>query len=177
MRTLRLALAIPAVAALVAAGCGSDDELTDTPTTTVAATAAATTGAPTTAAPADTSAAATTEAPTTAAPTTTPPTTAPATSVDVPTDDNFVEVTVSLGVDDAVTLGGRVEPVPLGADVSLRLYDDAEAQEYHVHGFDLTQEVPAGVEAVFEFTADQPGQFDVSIHNANHDVIVVLDVA
>jgi|GEM_PF-4513814 hypothetical protein len=179
MRTLRLALAIPVAVAIVAAGCGGDDEAADAPATTMEAS---TTAAPSTAAPAsestaDTSAAATTAAPTTAAPTTAAPTTAPATSVDVPTDDNFVEITVSLGVDDAVTLGGRVEPVQLGADVSLRLYDDAQSQEYHVHGFDLTQEVPAGVEAVFEFTADQPGAFDVTIHNADHDVIVVLDVA
>jgi hypothetical protein len=104
------------------------------------------------------------------------PTVSPTTSMpDEPAPDGGTEILVTVGTDDAVTLGSRVEPVPLGSEVSLRLVDDAKAEEYHVHGYDLEQSVDPGVEAAFTFTADQPGRFEVESHTTG-DVLVVLEV-
>jgi hypothetical protein len=77
-------------------------------------------------------------------------TAAPATE-QIPGSSN--EIIVHVGVDDAATVGSRVENVALGSDVVLRLTSDTD-ETYHVHGYDLEQKVAAGVEAQFEFTAD-----------------------
>jgi hypothetical protein len=170
MRTLVRYLAIPAVAATLLAACGSDEDSSGTTTTpsTVATTSAPTTAAPTTAAP-------TTAAPTTAS--TAPPSTAAPTTIpdERPVSGEGVEIIVTVGLDDAITAGGRVEHVPLGSDVTLRVFD-SKAHEYHLHGYDLEQEVPANVEAVFQFKADQPGQFELETHDGDQ-VLVVLEVS
>lgn len=167
MRTFALALLIPVVAAGMLVGCGSGGQGSDTAPTTVGSTTAATTAA-TTPAPSTTATTATTAAPST---------TAPPTSVDDrPVSGEGVEIIVLVGTDDASTLGSRVEPVPLGSDVSLRLLDESTAQEYHVHGYDIEQSVEAGTEAVIEFTADKAGMFEVESHTTEK-VLVVLEVS
>jgi hypothetical protein len=119
---------------------------------------------------ASTSSGATDPAPATTAATTAPP---------MSTDDQPVaggehEIIVQIGVDDAATLGSRVEQVPAGSDVVLRLLSESD-EDYHVHGFDLEKRVAAGVEAVFRFTADTPGRFDVESHTTEQ-VLLVIDV-
>jgi heme/copper-type cytochrome/quinol oxidase subunit 2 len=58
----------------------------------------------------------------------------------------------------------RVE-VPLGTNVRLTLTSDV-VDEVHVHGYELTTAVPAGQAAQVEFLADQPGVFEVELHDA-----------
>jgi hypothetical protein len=108
-----------------------------------------------------------------------PATTAATTAPPMSTDDQPVaggehEIIVQIGVDDAATLGSRVEQVPAGSDVVLRLLSESD-EDYHVHGFDLEKRVAAGVEAVFRFTADTPGRFDVESHTTEQ-VLLVIDV-
>lgn len=106
-------------------------------------------------------------------------TTAAVTPPSMSTEDKPVaggehEIIVQVGVDDAATLGSRVEQVPVGSDVVLRLLSEGD-EDYHVHGFDLEKRVAAGVEAVFRFTVDQPGRFDVESHTTEQ-VLLVIDV-
>jgi hypothetical protein len=198
MSTGRHALLVPAATALVvvlAAGCGSSNSKADSASTAPASA----TAAPTTAATSTPGAPSTTPSKSGAAtppsttpskpPTTTPPSTTaapgPATTMtpdtepaetDKPVDGPGVEITVEVGVDDAVTTGGRVEQIPLGTDVTLRIVDNDRAQTYHVHGYNLESKVPKGVEASFEFTADKAGSFDVESHVTNK-VLVTLQVS
>jgi hypothetical protein len=102
-------------------------------------------------------------------------TTAPPMSTDdKPVAGGEHEIIVQVGVDDAATLGSRVEQVPAGSEVVLRLLSESD-EDYHVHGLDLEKRVAAGVEAVFRFTADTPGRFDVESHTTEQ-VLLVIDV-
>jgi hypothetical protein len=84
------------------------------------------------------------------------------------------EIIVHVGVDDAATVGARVENVTLGQDVVLRLMSDSD-EDYVVSGYNLDQRVASGVEAQFEFTADKRGTFPVMSRTTNK-VYVVLKV-
>jgi hypothetical protein len=169
MRTLL----IPAGLTVALAACGSDNNSASG--TTAAATTSPTTVAATTVAPTTTTAPSTTAAPTTEA-TDATDSTGPTSSVDdQPVSGEGVEIIVEVGVDDATTVGSRVEPVPLGSDVTLRLIDNSQAQDYHLHGYDIEQKVDKGVEAVMQFTADKAGQFEVESH-LDDRLLVVLDV-
>jgi hypothetical protein len=106
-------------------------------------------------------------------------TTVPASVPEMSSDDQPVaggshEIIVQVGVDDAPTLGSRVEQVPVGSDVVLRLLSDGD-EDYHLHGYDLEKQVAAGVEAVIRFTADEPGRFEVESHTTEQ-VLLVIDV-
>jgi hypothetical protein len=81
---------------------------------------------------------------------------------------------IMINVDDPAQVGKTI-PVKLGQTVVLRLLSDTD-QTYHVHGYDLEQKVAAGVEASFEFTADQAGSFEVESHTTDK-VLAVLRVA
>jgi hypothetical protein len=106
------------------------------------------------------------------APAAEPQTTAtPPAATDVPISGDFVEILVN--ADDAEAYG-QVEQVPLGQTVVLALLSDTD-REYHVHGYDLLGAAPAGVERVFEFTADRAGRFDVEDH-VSGEIIRVLEV-
>jgi len=142
---------VPAVLVVALAACGSDNSKSSaSPTTTSASGAAAATAAT----------ASTSPSPSGTAP-------SPASTSD--------EIIVHVGVDDAATVGSRVENVKLGDNVILRLTSDSD-EDYHVHGYDLEQKVAAGVEAQFEFKADMAGDFEVESHVTNK-VYVVLHVA
>ena len=82
-------------------------------------------------------------------------------------------VEIIVNVDDPAQVG-QTFPVALGQTVILRLVSDSD-QEYHVHGFELEQQVAAGVEATFEFTADVAGSFDVESHT-NDAVLAIIQV-
>lgn len=154
--------------------CGDDESSTvaTVALTTVApaTTALPTTAQPTTTAPA-TTAASTTAAPATAAPTTVTPTTATPTTT-IAAGPTVISLTV--GTDDATTLGERTEIVPLGTDVRLELVAP-EAEEYHLHGYDIEQEAPAGQPVAISFTADQAGEFPLESHLTD-DLLLTLVV-
>ena len=150
-------LVVPAAAALLVAGCGSDS---DSGSDTSAATTAAATTTPTTAA---------TSAPPTTAASTTAASTTPVT--DAPAEGNTVEIIID--VDDPAQVG-KTWPVGLGQTVVLRLLSDTD-QEYHVHGYDIETQAAAGVEATIEFTADQAGDFDVESHTTDA-ILAILQV-
>jgi hypothetical protein len=162
MATSWRTLVVPAALAIaLTAGCGSDNSSGST--TTAAPAAPAGTSAPGQVA---------TSTPASSDPAVTGDTAAPGTD-QIPGAET--EIIVHVGVDDAATVGSRVENVKLGDHVVLRLVSDSD-ETYHVHGYDLEQKVAAGVEAQFEFTADKAGDFEVESHNTEK-VYVVLHVS
>ena len=72
---------------------------------------------------------------------------------------------------DVTYAGGEVtgtpgrEEVALGEQVVLRITSDV-ADEVHVHGYDVTEALPAGVPVEIAFTATIPGGFEVELHDA-----------
>ena len=156
---------VPAVLVVALAACGSDNSKSSaSPTTTSASGAAAATAATASTSPSPSG--------TAPSPASTGDTAAPEPSSIAGASD---EIIVHVGVDDAATMGSRVENVKLGDNVILRLTSDSD-EDYHVHGYDLEQKVAAGVEAQFEFKADMAGDFEVESHVTNK-VYVVLHVA
>jgi hypothetical protein len=154
MATRWRTIVVPAVLAVAVTACGSDNGgSSSTPTSATATTATAVSS-------------------TVPTPASTGATAAPQTSSIPGASD---EIIVHVGVDDAATVGSRVENVTLGENVILRLTSDSD-EEYHIHGYDLDQRVAAGVEAQFEFTADQAGDFEVESH-VSDKVYLVLHVA
>lgn len=183
-----------ALALLALSGCGGGDDtaaIAAASATTPSAATAATIAVGTTTAPAapsttpvttspvvTTAAAATTAADTPAlteppAPTTTAPTSAAGPTASVGADGE-VTIAVTVGTDDATTLGQRTETVPRGAPVRLRLLAPG-AEEYHLHGYDVEQKAPAGQPVVISFTADQVGTFALESHRTE-DVLLTLVV-
>ena len=165
MATLWRTVLVPAVLVVALAACGSDNSKSSaSPTTTSASGAAAATAATASTSPSPSG--------TAPSPASTGDTAAPEPSSIAGASD---EIIVHVGVDDAATVGSRVENVKLGDNVILRLTSDSD-EDYHVHGYDLEQKVAAGVEAQFEFKADMAGDFEVESHVTNK-VYVVLHVA
>jgi hypothetical protein len=109
---------------------------------------------PTTPAP---SAAPTTPAPTTAAPTTPAPTTAAPT----PAGPQVQRLAITVA-GNAVTGSTGTVPVALGQPVELTVTSDV-ADEVHVHGADVSADVPAGGTVVLTFTQTSPGRFEVEL--------------
>lgn len=102
-------------------------------------------------------------APTSAGPSETPsPTPTQATSA--PASDPVVEIAVTVE-GGAVTPAPANVPVPLGSDVLLTVTSDV-ADQIHVHGYDVEQQVKSGGTATLELTADQPGTFEVETHES-----------
>jgi hypothetical protein len=136
--TIRRAVAGLAVAALVGsglAGCGDGDGDGDP------ATPAPTTGGP---------------AATGGAPTLTPTRSAPAT----PEPDALFEFEI---VDGRASPPLDRAPVARGSTVRIEVTSD-QADEVHLHGYDLTADVGPGGAGVIEFTADQTGLFELETH-------------
>lgn len=71
--------------------------------------------------------------------------------------------TILVEVADGQVVGGpqRLE-VPVGEEVEILVMSDV-ADEVHVHGYDLHEDVPAGGGATVGFTADIPGVFEVEL--------------
>lgn len=59
---------------------------------------------------------------------------------------------------------GRVK-VALGTRLRITVTSDV-ADELHVHGYDLTQELSAGQSGSLEFVADKPGVIEVELERA-----------
>ena len=83
---------------------------------------------------------------------------------------------MKVGTDDFATTGGtRVVSVPKGTSVTINM-TASDAEEYHLHGYDLEQKAAPGVTSTFEFTADQTGQFDLERHLTEKTLLVLVVV-
>jgi hypothetical protein len=67
---------------------------------------------------------------------------------------------------------GKVSPpthrvkVAKGTAIRLLVMSD-EADEVHVHGYEIEKELPAGERVTLDFTADQTGLFDIELHESD----------
>ena len=86
---------------------------------------------------------------------------------------NLRKITITVGKDSSPT---RVEKVPLGADVQIAMTNPTQTDEFHLHGYDLKQEAPAGQAAVFSFVADIKGRFELESHHAK-GVLLTIEVS
>lgn len=68
--------------------------------------------------------------------------------------------------DGSAVDGGRTETVALGEPVRIEVTGDT-AGEIHVHGYDLFADVTPASPAVFEFTADLPGVWEVEVEGSH----------
>ena len=57
------------------------------------------------------------------------------------------------------------EEVALGEQLVLRITSDV-ADQVHVHGYDVSQALPAGVPVEIALTATIPGGYEVELHDA-----------
>lgn len=96
----------------------------------------------------------------------------PTATPDIPAAPIIVELTVSDGV---VAPGNNEVLVPLGSEVRLLITSDTDEQA-HVHGYELTLDLPANQQAELEFTADVPGIFEVELHEGGQ-LLCALRVA
>lgn len=105
------------------------------------------------------------EAPATAA--------APATG-QAPAGEAGSDVTASVDVQGGEPVGGeaRIE-ARAGDEVTIEVTVD-EPQELHLHGYDLEQEAAPGAPAVFRFTADLEGVFELESHALERVVAKVV---
>jgi hypothetical protein len=76
--------------------------------------------------------------------------------------DTTLEITVAAGSASGDT--GRQE-VAVGDTVLVRVTSD-QADEVHVHGYDLFGELMAGMTAEIPFTADLPGVYEIELENS-----------
>ena len=136
--------ALAALLAVLATGCGDDDEDSAVDTSSTTASTTLTTGG-------------SADLPTTS---TTPTTEA------VP----LIEVAFARG---QVTGGAQRHGVPLGQKVRLRVTAD-EADEVHVHTYDLRAEVGPGQPAEVELTATIPGQHEVELEDKGRTLLVLV---
>ena len=78
-------------------------------------------------------------------------------------------LTFDVAIEDRAIVGGQTEFEAKGGDsVTFNLTAD-EAAEFHVHGYDLRAESPAGGEATIAFTADATGSFPITVHLGEAD--------
>lgn len=110
-----------------------------------------------------------------------PPPTAPApdtteTGTD-PTPEETSETATGAAVEriEITVSGGEVEgpgtvSLEAGAEVELVVTSDV-ADEIHVHGYDLHQDVAAGETATLTFTADIPGAFEVELEESKTHLV------
>ena len=135
---------------------------------------AATTAAPAETAVPTTEAAATTEEETETATTETEPSeTAPVETETTAPPAEDPEVVVVRLVGGEPQGGVRTIRVRQGDVVRLRVESD-QASEIHVHGYDIEQEAGPGKPAVFKFTADLEGIFEVESHVGEKQIVKLV---
>jgi hypothetical protein len=94
------------------------------------------------------------------------------TSVSSATQPNsrVVDISVSVGEDDGAKFN-----VALGASVRITIVNEEEDDEFHLHGYDLGgDEISAGEETVFEFTADISGNFELESHISGDLIATII---
>ena len=74
-------------------------------------------------------------------------------------------IDVKVGTDDFTTTKGTSVTINLTA---------TDAEDYHLHGYDIEQKADPGKTSTFEFTADQTGQFDLESHVTNNTFLVLV---
>ncbi len=79
---------------------------------------------------------------------------------DISVAETIIEVAITNG---AVSPEVGQVAVPLGNTVRLFVTSDA-ADEVHVHGYEQTLDLAAGIPAELTFVADVPGIFEVELH-------------
>jgi hypothetical protein len=90
--------------------------------------------------------------------------------------DGQATIDVKVGTDDFATSGGtRVVSVPKGTSVTINM-TSSDAEDYHLHGYDLEQKADAAKTSTFEFTAGQTGQFDLESHLTEKTLLVLVVV-
>jgi len=93
------------------------------------------------------------------------------------TDDTVADGPVQIDVLVGTNSGpDRIERVKLGNEVTLTITNPEAADSYHVHDYDLEQDVAKGVAAIINFTATKAGTFEVESH-ITEDVLVVIEVS
>jgi hypothetical protein len=158
-------------------GCSSSPQTTVAPAATVAAAtpptsalAPVTTGAATTVAVAPTTTVAITV--TSAAPAaTTTATPAPSGVTVPPVAPGTVQISVTVGKDDATD---RVEKVKRGASIQLAVSNPASDDSFHLHGYDIEQDVKVGAKGIISFIADKAGTFELESHVTNKPLLTLV---
>jgi heme/copper-type cytochrome/quinol oxidase subunit 2 len=79
-----------------------------------------------------------------------------------------IEVTYANGT---ITGGGRI-PVSVGSPVTIRVSSDV-ADEVHVHGYDLMQDVTPDAPATVTFDATIPGVFEVELEELGQQLLTL----
>ena len=80
--------------------------------------------------------------------------------------------TIEVGyANGTVTGGGRI-PVELGDPVTIRVTSDV-ADEVHVHGYDLAQDVTPDAPATITFDATVPGVFEVELEELGQQLLTL----
>jgi hypothetical protein len=102
-----------------------------------------------------------TSQPTTTSPATASSSSASTTAASAPAG-TVIEITVSGG---QVAGGVKRVAVDVGKSVTIRVTSDV-AEEIHVHGYDLKQDLTPGVPAEISFTADIPGVFEIELEHS-----------
>ncbi len=147
LRTAVVALSVPVL--LVLGGCGGDDGSTEA------------------AEPSTTSASPPTSTPASSEPPTSEPSDEPSDEPsEEPSDDGAVEIEIEIE-DGSVSPAGKQVPANVGDKIAL-LVDSDTAEELHVHTAPEEHEfaVEPGKDQRFGFTVEQPGQFDVELHES-----------
>jgi len=97
-------------------------------------------------------------------PSSTPPPSSTSVAATTPSETAFAGTEIVVAVK-----GGKVDPpthrvkVAKGTEVRLLVTSD-NADELHVHGYEIEKELPAGEQVTIEFTADQAGVFEIETH-------------
>jgi len=100
-------------------------------------------------------------------------TNAPALPADLGADGSAT-IKVTVGTDDFETSGGtRVVSVPVGTEVTIEI-TAADAESYHLHGYDIEVDADAGETAKLSFTATETGQFDLESHITENTLLVLV---
>lgn len=85
-------------------------------------------------------------------------------------------------LDISVTVGedsdpDRIEIVDVGSSVTITLLNPTAADEYHLHGYDISSpKMAPGETATISFTASEAGTFELESH-VTDDVLVVLEIS
>jgi plastocyanin len=86
-----------------------------------------------------------------------------------PAEPDAPEVTEIVVRDDEPV--GGIEQLEFAAGDTIRfIVSSNEADEVHVHGYDVEKEVPAGGSAFFVFPAELEGIYEVELHHAESQI-------
>ena len=88
-------------------------------------------------------------------------------------NETVIEVSVANG--QVTPSPDRRVEVAKGDQVRIVITSD-HADEVHVHGFDIEEEIAAGRPTTIDFVADQPGSFEVELHEIDPGLLFTLQV-